>query len=55
MLFRSTKRVAYLEQNVYAQQVQLTTEEKHQISTWFAHGVASGTRYPEAAMKGLGI
>jgi aryl-alcohol dehydrogenase-like predicted oxidoreductase len=50
-----TKRVAYLEQNVAALQVQLTAEEKHNLGTLFAQGVASGTRYPEPAMKGLGI
>ena len=50
-----TKRVAYLEQNVSSCEVSLTEEEKNALGLWFSQNVAAGTRYPEPAMKGLGI
>ena len=50
-----TKRVAYLEQNVAALQVALTPSEAQALAQGFAQGAAAGTRYPEPAMKSLGI
>ena len=50
-----TKRVAYLEQNVAALQVALTPSEAQALAQGFAPGAAAGTRYPEPAMKSLGI
>jgi aryl-alcohol dehydrogenase-like predicted oxidoreductase len=50
-----TKRVKYLEQNVAALDVALTAEDLKALNEMFPFGAASGTRYPEPAMKGLGI
>lgn len=46
-----TKRIKYLEENVGALDVTLTKEELNEIDLAFPKGAASGTRYPEAAMK----
>ena len=50
-----TKRVKYLEQNVAALDVALTAEDLKALNEMFPFGAASGTRYPEPAMKNLGI
>jgi len=49
-----TKRRKYLEENVAATRVELTKEDLARIEEIAPKGVAAGTRYPEAAMKGLG-
>lgn len=50
-----TKKVSYLEQNLAATALQLSPDELNALGQLFPHGVASGGRYPEPAMKGLGI
>src|SRR5258708_1437770 len=45
-----TKRRKYLEENSGALDVQLTSEDMHQIEQVFPHGVAAGSRYPEQMM-----
>ncbi len=50
-----TKKVNYLEQNLAATALQLSPEELNALGQLFPHGVASGGRYPEPALKGLGI
>jgi aryl-alcohol dehydrogenase-like predicted oxidoreductase len=50
-----TKQVRYLEQNIKALEVQLSAQELQELDQMFPQHVASGTRYPEPAMKGLGI
>jgi aryl-alcohol dehydrogenase-like predicted oxidoreductase len=49
-----TKRRKYLEENVAATRVELTAEDLARIEEIAPKGVAAGTRYPEAAMKGIG-
>lgn len=49
-----TKRRKYLEENVGALQVILTAEDLARIEEIAPHGVAAGTRYPEAGMKMVG-
>ena len=46
-----TKRRAYLEQNVGAEQVRLTEGDLARIDAIAPVGVAAGTRYPEASMR----
>jgi len=48
-----TKRIKYLEENVGALDVTLTKEELKEIDLAFPKGAASGSRYPEAAMKSV--
>jgi aryl-alcohol dehydrogenase-like predicted oxidoreductase len=48
-----TKRIKYLEENVGALNVTLTKEELKEIDLAFPKGAASGSRYPEAAMKSV--
>jgi aryl-alcohol dehydrogenase-like predicted oxidoreductase len=48
-----TKRRTYLEDNVAAVEVELTTQDLAELDAAFPHGVASGTRYPEPAMRHL--
>jgi aryl-alcohol dehydrogenase-like predicted oxidoreductase len=48
-----TKRVRYLEENAHAVDVALEPNELAAIEQIFAHGVAAGSRYPEAAMAAL--
>jgi aryl-alcohol dehydrogenase-like predicted oxidoreductase len=48
-----TKRVRYLEENARAVDVLLDSDELASIERVFAHGVAAGSRYPEAAMAAL--
>ena len=50
-----TKRVKYLEENVIAQTIKLSVEDVGKLNEMFPKDIASGTRYPEAALKGLGI
>ena len=50
-----TKRVKYFEQNAAAADISLTAQELQTLNQMFPAGVASGTRYPEPAMKNLGI
>lgn len=50
-----TKRRAYLEQNAAAAGIALSTAEIAQLAKAFPPGIASGTRYPEKQLAGLGI
>ena len=49
-----TKRRKYLEENVKAADLSLSTEEMADIEAAFPVGVAAGTRYPQAMMTSLG-
>ena len=48
-----TKRRKYLEQNVAALDVELTEADRQRIEELAPKGVASGTRYPEEAMRAV--
>lgn len=48
-----TKRRRYLEENVGALEVRLTQEDLDRLDSIMPPGAASGTRYPDAAMKAL--
>ncbi len=48
-----TKRRKYLEENVRALEVRLTAEDLAQLNQVFPVNVASGSRYPEAAMRAV--
>ena len=48
-----TKRRKYLEQNVAALDVELSKEDRQRIEELAPKGVASGTRYPEEAMRAV--
>jgi aryl-alcohol dehydrogenase-like predicted oxidoreductase len=50
-----TKRRKYLEQNVAATDLELDSGEVERLDEAFPIGAAEGERYPEAAMKGIGI
>jgi len=50
-----TKQVTYLAQNVAASEIRLTAEDLKVLNQMFPKGAASGARYPEPALKGLGI
>ncbi len=50
-----TKRREYMEQNAAAEGIKLSAAEIAQLAKAFAPGVASGTRYPEKQLGGLGI
>ncbi|HEX7271909.1 MAG TPA: aldo/keto reductase [Casimicrobiaceae bacterium] len=50
-----TKRREYLEQNAAAAGIALSPAEIAQLANAFPPGVASGTRYPEKQLAGLGI
>jgi len=50
-----TKRIARLEENLGALQVQLTPAEIDRISTAIPIGAAAGLRYPEGGMRGVYI
>jgi len=50
-----TKRREYLEQNAAAAGIALSAAEIAQLGGAFPPGVASGTRYPEKQLAGLGI
>jgi aryl-alcohol dehydrogenase-like predicted oxidoreductase len=49
-----TKRIQFLQQNIGALHVRLTTADLQRIDRVFPYGAASGGRYPEAAMKAVG-
>ncbi len=50
-----TKHVRYLEENVAALNVHLTQADLERINEVMPKGAASGLRYPEAAMRTLGL
>ena len=50
-----TKRREYMEQNAAAAGIALSAAEIAQLGKAFPPGVASGTRYPEKQLAGLGI
>ncbi|HMH17660.1 MAG TPA: aldo/keto reductase [Burkholderiales bacterium] len=50
-----TKRRNYLEQNASAAGIALSAAEIAQLAKAFPLGIASGTRYPEKQLAGLGI
>jgi aryl-alcohol dehydrogenase-like predicted oxidoreductase len=50
-----TKRRSYLDQNAAAVGIKLNPNEISRLSQTFPSGAAAGTRYPERAMKALGI
>ena len=49
-----TKRLQYLEENIGALKVRLTSDDLARIDRMLPHGVAAGERYPEAAMRAVG-
>lgn len=48
-----TKRISKLEENIAAEDVQLTAGELESIEKMMPAGIAAGTRYPEFLMKAL--
>jgi len=50
-----TKHRSYLEQNVAAVDIRLSPEELDRLQEEFPPGVAAGARYPERAMKAVGL
>lgn len=46
-----TKRIAYLEENIAAENVQLTQHDLESIDAIMPAGIVSGTRYPEMFMQ----
>lgn len=48
-----TKRIQYLEENIAAENIQLTEEDLQSINAIMPAGVVSGTRYPEVFMNAL--
>lgn len=50
-----TKRVAYLEENAGAAEINLSTEELGRLSHAFPPGAAAGERYPAAMLKRVGL
>lgn len=50
-----TKRRNYLEQNLAAAELELSSAELAQLSAAFPPGATAGTRYPEKQLKALGI
>jgi aryl-alcohol dehydrogenase-like predicted oxidoreductase len=49
-----TKRIPYLEENIGALSVSLTSQELEEIDAIAPKGAAAGTRYPEAMMGSIG-
>jgi aryl-alcohol dehydrogenase-like predicted oxidoreductase len=49
-----TKRLHYLEENIGALKVRLTSDDLARIDRALPHGIAAGQRYPEAAMRAVG-
>jgi aryl-alcohol dehydrogenase-like predicted oxidoreductase len=49
-----TKRIRYLQENIGALGVRLSTDDLKRIDLVLPRGAASGGRYPEAAMKAVG-
>jgi aryl-alcohol dehydrogenase-like predicted oxidoreductase len=50
-----TKRREYMEQNAAATSITLSSAEVAQLAKAFPPGIASGTRYPEKQLAGLGL
>jgi aryl-alcohol dehydrogenase-like predicted oxidoreductase len=50
-----TKRRAYLEENVRAAEISLSTEELGRLNHAFPPGAAAGERYPPAGLKRVGL
>ena len=50
-----TKRTKYVEENIAATEIELTNDELDRLDEAFPVGAAVGERYPEAAMKTIGI
>jgi aryl-alcohol dehydrogenase-like predicted oxidoreductase len=50
-----TKRVRYLEENVAALDVELTTDDLERIESAFPKGATSGERYPPQAMSNVNV
>ena len=48
-----TKRIPYLEENIGALEVTLTTEDLARIDEIAPQGVTAGMRYPEAMMSAV--
>ena len=48
-----TKHIKYLEENVGALNIKLTTEDLRRLSEAIPVGATSGSRYPEAAMQSV--
>ena len=49
-----TKRIKYLDENIGALNVQLSSNELAEIDAIAPHGAAAGTRYPENMMGAIG-
>jgi aryl-alcohol dehydrogenase-like predicted oxidoreductase len=49
-----SKRIKHLEENIAAENVQLTKEDLHNIEAILPAGIVSGTRYPERFLDTLG-
>lgn len=49
-----SKRIKHLEENIAAENVQLTKEDLQSIEDIMPAGIVSGTRYPETFMNALG-
>ncbi|MCP8970850.1 aldo/keto reductase [Ectobacillus ponti] len=50
-----TKRRKYLEENVKALDIELTVEDLRRIDEAAPQGIAAGSRYPEASMRGVNL
>ncbi|XJZ28925.1 aldo/keto reductase [Bacillota bacterium Lsc_1132] len=50
-----TKRITYLEENVGALDITLTDADLARINEAAPHGIAAGSRYPEAGMRGVNL
>lgn len=50
-----TRRRKYLEENVAALEVEITSEELNRINEIAPKGIAAGTRYPEASMAAVNL
>jgi len=48
-----TKHRKYLEENIAALDLQLTSNDLRRLAEVFPHGAASGLRYPEQMMKAV--
>jgi aryl-alcohol dehydrogenase-like predicted oxidoreductase len=48
-----TKKLTYLEENAGAAYVALTDSELREIDEAIPHGIATGERYPEEAMRAV--
>ena len=50
-----TRRIRYLDENVAATRIKLTSTEVAELDALFPPDAVAGTRYPEEGMKGLGL